>query len=378
MPGGLVIQHMAKSKLFTPVTIPTRRGAGLTLRNRVVLAPMCQYAVTARDGIPVSWQLVHLGSMAHGGFSLIHTEATAICPDGRISDKDAGIWNTEQEHAWTGIVNYIHEHGAKASIQLAHAGAKASTYAWLPEEAANKQIGSIPAEEGGWQTVTSSESELYELAPAEAMSHEQIQLSIQHWAAAAQRADQAGFDAIQIHGAHGYLLHQFLSPLSNQRTDQYGGSYENRTRYLKEVLSAISQVWPEEKVLGIRLSGEDWVPEGWTIADTVRLTCELYELGVRSFDLSSAGIGPFFGPSGPGYQVSLATAVKAALPQDAFVTAVGGITHAVQAEQILVSGQADGVSIGRAALGDPQWANRAAEELGAERANPAHYWRGRW
>lgn len=369
---------MTQSKLFTPVTIPTRRGAGLTLRNRAVLAPMCQYAVDARDGVPVSWQLVHLGSMAHGGFGLLHTEATAIAPEGRISEKDAGIWNLEQETAWAKVVDYVHSHDTKISMQLAHAGAKASTYAWLPAQAERKDVGSLPESAGGWQTLSSSDTDIYELAPAQEMSREDIQLSIQQWAAAAQRADIAGFDAIQIHGAHGYLIHQFLSPLSNQRSDEYGGSYENRTRYLKEVLAAISEVWPEDKVLGIRLSGEDWVPEGWGIAQTVQLTGELYALGVRSFDLSSAGIGRYHGPSGPGYQIPLATAVKQALPQDAFVTAVGGITQPLQAEQILVSGQADGVSIGRAALGDPQWVNRAAGVLGAPRANPPQYWRGRW
>lgn len=350
----------------------------MTLANRVTLAPMCQYAIPARDGVPVTWQLVHLGSMAHGGFALLHTEATAISPEGRISDQDAGIWNTEQEQAWAKVVDYVHQHGTKISIQLAHAGAKASTYPWLPAQNEAKQVGSIPLDEGGWQTITSADSELYQLAPAQEMSTEQIQQSLRSWAAAAQRAHEAGFDAIQIHAAHGYLIHQFLSPLSNSRTDEYGGSYANRTRYLKEVVAAIAEVWPAEKVLAIRLSGEDWVSEGWRIADTVQLAGELYEQGVRAFDISSAGIGAFHGPSGPGYQVPLATAVKEALPDDAFVTAVGGITHPLQAEQIIVTGQADGVSIGRAALGDPQWANRAAEQLGAPRSNPQQYWRGRW
>lgn len=369
---------MAQSKLFTPITIPTRDGQGLELRNRVVLAPMCQYAVDARDGVPTSWQLVHLGSMAHGGFSLIHTEATAVAAEGRISDRDAGLWNNEQERAWAPIVDYVHSHGAKISVQLAHAGAKASTYAWLPGPAKDGKTGSIGEQDGGWQTYTSSPSDLYGLAPSTAMSIEQIQRSVRDWAAAAQRADVAGFDAVQIHAAHGYLIHQFLSPLSNTRTDEYGGSYENRVRYLKQVVQAVAEVWPQEKVLGIRFSGEDWVPQGWGIADTVRLAGELYQMGVRAFDISSAGIGAFHGPSGPGYQVPLAAAVRQGLPQDAFVTAVGAITDPVQAEQVLVTGAADGVSIGRAALGDPQWANRAAHTLQAEPAIPPHYWRGRW
>lgn len=369
---------MPQSKLFSPVTIPTRSGTGLTLRNRVVLPPMCQYAITKTDGVPTSWQLVHLGSMANGGFSLVITEAAAVVPEGRISDRDAGIWNDEQVQAWKDINEYVHSQGAATGIQLAHAGAKASTYGWLKELEEADKLGSISDAEGGWETVTSTPSELYGLKPATQMTEAQIKASVQDWAAAARRADEAGFDLIQIHAAHGYLIHQFLSPLSNKRTDQYGGSWENRTRYLREIVQAVAAVWPENKALGIRFSGEDWVEGGWRIADTVKLAQELYTSGVRAFDLSSAGIGAFHGPTGPGYQVPLAQAVKQALPEDAFVTAVGGITEAQQAEQILVTGQADGVSIGRAALGDPQWPNRAAQALGVPKAHPSHYWRGRW
>ncbi|MGP9783211.1 oxidoreductase [Glutamicibacter sp. AOP12-B1-11] len=369
---------MPLSKLFTPVTIPTRSGAGLMLRNRVVLPPMCQYAVDKTDGVPTDWQLVHLGSMAHGGFSLIVTEASAVVPEGRISDRDAGIWNEEQVQSWARVNEYVHAHGAATAIQLAHAGAKASTYGWLQELEAEQKTGSLAASEGGWDTVTSTPSEIYGLKPASGMTQEQIADSVQAWAAAAERADAAGFDMIQIHAAHGYLIHQFLSPLSNKRTDEYGGSWENRTRYLREIVHAVAARWPENKALGIRFSGDDWVEAGWRIADTIKLAEELYAAGVRAFDLSSAGIGAFHGPSGPGYQVPLAQAVKQALPDDAFVTAVGGITEAHQAEQILVTGQADGVCIGRAALGDPQWPNRAAQVLGASKSHPSHYWRGRW
>ncbi|MFJ2619449.1 NADH:flavin oxidoreductase/NADH oxidase [Glutamicibacter sp. NPDC087344] len=373
-----VIPTMPQSKIFTPVTIPTRAGQGLELRNRTVLPPMCQYSIEQRDGVPTSWQLVHLGSHAQGGFGLVIAEAAAVAPEGRISDLDVGIWNDQQATAWKPITEYIRSQGAAAGIQLAHAGAKASTYGWLKELEAVGKTGSLTAADGGWQTLTSSPSELHSLNPAVALTVEQIADSVTDWAAAAQRADQAGFDFIQIHAAHGYLIHQFLSPLTNKRTDQYGGSWENRTRYLREIVQAILAVWPQDKAVGIRFSGDDWVEGGWRIADTTRMAAELYTLGVRAFDLSSAGIGPFKGPSGPGYQIPLAQAVKGALPEDAFVTAVGGITDAVQAEQILVTHQADGVSIGRAALGDPQWPNRAAQRLGASLAAPAQYWRGRW
>lgn len=369
---------MPQSKLFTPVTIPTKAGKGLQLRNRVVLPPMCQYVIDKQDGVPTTWQLAHLGSMAHGGFSLVIAEATAVAAEGRISDRDAGLWNDQQVAAWKPITEYIRSHGAAAGVQLAHAGVKASTYGWLKELEDQGKVGSLSAEDGGWETFTSSAEDLYGLNPGTEMTAEQIASSVQDWAEAAKRADAAGFDLIQIHAAHGYLIHQFLSPLSNKRTDQYGGNFENRTRYLREIVQAIVKVWPEHKALGIRFSGEDWVEGGWRIADTVKIASELYEYGVRAFDLSSAGIGAFHGPTGPGYQVPLAQAVKQALPADAFVTAVGVITDAVQAEQILVTGQADGVSVGRAALGDPQWPNRAAQQLGAQKSHPPQYWRGRW
>ena len=373
-----VTLHMADSRLFTPVTIPARTGSGLELRNRVVVPPMCQYAVEQRDGVPGQWQQVHLGSLALGGYSMIITEATAISPEGRISDKDTGLWNDEQVQAWKPITSFVKSQGTAIGVQLGHAGAKASTYGAWAELIAEGKDGSIPESEGGWQALTSSPSELYGLKPAAEMSVEQIAASVQDWAEAARRADEAGFDMIQIHAAHGYLIHQFLSPLSNQRTDQYGGSWENRTRYAREVVQAVLAAWPKDKVLGIRFSGEDWVQGGWDIAQTVKLAEEFYELGVTTFDLSSGGLGAFHGPRGAGYQVPLAQAVKNALPEQAFVTAVGSITDAVQAEHVLVSGQADGVSIGRAALGDPQWANRAAKRLGAPLSFPSPYWRGYW
>lgn len=368
------------SKLFTPVTLGAPVGPGLALRNRTILAPMCQYSVTKLDGVPHHWHLTHLGARATGGFGLVFTEATAITAQGRISDQDTGIWNDEQARAWAPIVEFIHSQGASAGIQLAHAGGKASTYPWLPKFIDTNSLGSMDVGAGGWETISASDTEALGLRVPTAMSLDDISVSIDAWAQAATRADTAGFDVVQIHAAHGYLIHQFLSPLSNQRTDEYGGSYENRTRYLREVIKAVRAVWPAHKPLAIRFSGEDWVQGGWRIADTVRFAAEAYELGMTSFDISSAGIGKYHGPSGPGYQVALAAAVKAAVPE-AFVTAVGMITQPEQAEQILVMGAADGVCIGRAALKNPNWPAVAATVLHEPRENTPFaepYWRAHW
>lgn len=368
------------SKLFTPVHLAVPEGPGLTLRNRTVLAPMCQYSVTTLDGVPHAWHLAHLGARAAGGFGLVFTEAAAITAQGRISDQDAGIWNDAQGRAWSPIVDFIHSQGAAAGIQLAHAGGKASTYAWLPQQVAEHKIGSISATDGGWETLGPAETEIFGLTSPWSMTLEQIAASVQDWADAALRADAAGFDVAQIHAAHGYLVHQFLSPLANTRTDAYGGSFENRTRYAREVITAVRAAWPAHKPLAIRFSGDDWVEGGWRIADTVRFAAEAFELGVSAFDLSSAGIGKYHGPSGPGFQVPLAAAVKQAVP-DAFVTAVGMINDPSQAEQVLVTGSADGVSIGRAALKNPNWPAVAASELGASRDDipfAAQYWRAHW
>ncbi|MEE1621853.1 NADH:flavin oxidoreductase/NADH oxidase [Zafaria sp. J156] len=360
----------------------TTDGTGLALRNRAFLAPMCQYSVTARDGVPTDWHLMHLGARAAGGFGLVVAEATAVVPEGRISDLDVGLWNDAQAQAWTRVTDFIHAQGAAAGVQLAHAGGKASTYGWLPDHAAGGRTGSIPPEDGGWETLAPSATDLHGLRPPRELTVEEIRASVRDWAEAARRADRAGFDLVQIHAAHGYLIHQFLSPLSNHRTDAYGGGFENRTRYVREVVEAVRDAWPAHKPLGIRFSGEDWVDGGWRIADTVRLARELRELGVTVFDLSSGGLGPYHGPTGPGYQIALAAAVKEALAgTGSFVTAVGMITSAAQAEQVLVAGQADGVSIARAALNDPHWAAAAAKELGvAPDSNPraAQYWRAAW
>lgn len=377
------------STLFSEAVLSAPSGQ-LALRNRTFLAPMCMYSVDARDGVPTPWHLVHLGARAAGGFGMVIAEATAVVPEGRISPEDLGLWNDEQVAAFRPITDFIRSQGAAAGVQLAHAGAKASTYGNVPHFVSQGLTGSVPAGDGGWVTVAPSGTSVHGLAEPRALSAEEIRESVEAWAAAARRADEAGFDFIQIHAAHGYLIHQFLSPLTNTRVDGYGGSYEGRTRYLREVVAAVRAVWPAEKPLGVRFSGSDWVDGGWTIEETAQLAVELRSLGVTVFDLSSGGIGAYRGPVGPGYQIALADAVKKALvadalargvENDAFVTAVGMITTAQQAEQVLVNGQADGVSIARAALREPNWAALAARELGeAVEKTPSapQYWRAHW
>ncbi len=367
------------STLFSPVTLSTPDGDGLALRNRAVVAPMCQYSVDAEDGVPTDWHLSHLGALAAGGFGLVIAEASAVTPEGRISPRDTGLWNDEQTRAWRRITDLIRANGSVPGIQLAHAGAKASTQPMLP----GLSESTVPEDDGGWPTVSSSVSDAFGLAPARELTGEEIEQLIADWAAAARRADEAGFDVVQIHAAHGYLLHQFLSPLVNTRTDEYGGSYENRTRLVKRIVEAVRDAWPAHKPLAVRFSGTDWTDDGWTLAETVRLAGELRELGATAFDVSSAGIGRYSGPrSAPGYQTALAAAVKAGLEgTDSFVTAVGLITTGVQAEHVLVTGQADGVAVARAALENPHWAAVAARELGVpaeENPRATPLWRGHW
>ena len=362
------------SRLLSPITLPSVDGSGLPLRNATFLAPMCQYSVTKRDGLPTSWQLVHLGARASGGFGLVWTEATAVVPEGRISPEDTGIWSDEHTAAWRPIVDFIHAQGAAAGIQLAHAGGKASAHPAL----ADAERGTVLESEGGWIAEAPSSSDVFGLALPRALTLEQIAALVTAWGEAARRADAAGFDALQIHAAHGYLLHEFLSPRSNQRDDHYGGSFENRIRFALEVVAEVRRNWPDDKPLAIRFSGEDWTPDGWTIAETVELAQRVHKLGVTVFDLSSGGIGAFTGPTGPGYQVTLARAVREALPAEGtFVTAVGQITEAKHAEAILVAGDADGITIGRAALANPNWAVHAAVELGdgQEGLVAPQYWR---
>ena len=339
------------SQLFTPV-----RLRGLEVRNRAWVSPMCQYSSV--DGLPNQWHLVHLGSFARGGAGLVFTEAAAVLPEGRISPQDAGIWNDQQQVAWARIVDFLHGQGARAGIQLAHSGRKGSTL--RPWEGR----GPVADDDGGWQPVAPSALPFPGLHedPRE-LTRDDIADVVRAFAAAAQRSLAAGFDVLEIHAAHGYLLHQFLSPLSNLRSDEYGGSFENQVRLLLDVVDAVRSVVPDETPVLVRVSATDWAEGGWTVDDTVRLAALLREHGVDLVDVSSGGnVARAAIPVGPGYQVDFANRIRAeaGIPTGA----VGMITEPKQAEEILTSGSADVVLLARAVLRDPHWALRAAHELG--------------
>jgi 2,4-dienoyl-CoA reductase-like NADH-dependent reductase (Old Yellow Enzyme family) len=354
--------------LFDPLTL-----RGVTIPNRLFLSPMCQYMCEARDGVPTDWHLVHLGARAAGGFGLLVAEATAVVPEGRISPEDCGLWNDAQRDAWARIVAFCHEQGALMGVQLAHAGRKASTYKGHP----GRHEGSVPPSEGGWTPVAPSAVAFPGLATPTELTPDEIAGVVGAFAAAAVRADQAGFDVVEIHGAHGYLLNEFLSPLSNRRADGYGGDFAGRVRLLLEVVDAVREVWPESKPLFVRLSASEWVDDGWTPDDTVRLSGLLVEHGVDLVDVSSGGNILARIPLAPGYQVPFARAVRAAGVPTA---AVGLITEPAQAQAILDDGSADAIMLGRVALREPAWPARAAAELGdPELARyPDAYARGRW
>jgi 2,4-dienoyl-CoA reductase-like NADH-dependent reductase (Old Yellow Enzyme family) len=337
------------SELFTPITL--RRT---TVRNRVWVAPMCQYS--AVDGVPNDWHLVHLGSFARGGAGLVLTEATAVVPEGRISPEDTGLWNDEQQQAWARIVAFVHGQGATAGIQLAHAGRKASTFSPFTGR------GSVPEEDGGWETVGPSAAAFPGYRAPRQLTEQEIGDVVAAFAASARRALAAGFDVLEIHAAHGYLLHEFLSPLSNTRDDRYGGSFENRVRLLLEVVAAVRAAVPEDTPLLVRVSATDWVEGGWDDDQTVRLAGLLREAGVDLVDTSTGGNAPADIPLGPGYQVRFARRVRqeAGIPSGA----VGLITEAKQAEEVVADGSADVVLLARALLRDPHWPLRAAHELG--------------
>ncbi len=335
--------------LFSPVQL-----RGTTVRNRVWVAPMCQYS--AVDGVPNDWHLVHLGSFARGGAGLVLTEATAVSPEGRISSADTGIWNDEQREAWARIVDFLHGQGATAGMQLAHAGRKASTRP--PFEGR----GSVPVDEGGWETVGPSAVAFPGLATPRELTVGEIDQVVEDFALAAGRALSAGFDVLEIHSAHGYLLHQFLSPLSNQRDDEYGGSFDNRVRLLLRVVDAVRSAVPTSTPVLVRVSATDWVEGGWTPDDSVALARLLRDAQVDLVDVSSGGNALADIPVEPGYQVPFARRIRqeAAIPTGA----VGLVTEAKQAEELLADGAADVVLLARAMLRDPHWALRAAHELG--------------
>ncbi|WP_298455681.1 NADH:flavin oxidoreductase/NADH oxidase [uncultured Cellulomonas sp.] len=355
------------SRLFSPLTL-----RGTTFANRVWLAPMCQYS--AADGVPDDWHLVHLASRAAGGFGLVIAEATAVVPEGRITPQDTGLWNDTQVVAWRRVTDSVHANGSSAGIQLAHAGRKASTFRpWSPIQ------GSVPTADGGWPTVAPSATAFPGYDAPVAMTAEQVRQVPRDFAAAARRAREAGFDVVEVHAAHGYLLHQFLSPLSNERTDEYGGSLENRARLLVETVDAVRGTWPEDRPLLVRVSATDWVEGGLTVEEVTQVAKDLAGHGVDLVDVSTGGNAHASIPVGPGYQVPAARAVRegSGLP----VAAVGLIESPQQAESILVDGAADVVLLGRAALREPYWPLRAAHELRVPAADagwPVQYERGSW
>jgi len=334
---------------------------GVTLRNRVGVSPMCEYS--SEDGMPSDWHLVHLGSRAAGGAGLVLTEATAVEPRGRISPQDAGIWSDAHAEAWARVTRFITSQGAVAGVQLAHAGRKASTYRPWEEE---RRHAGVSDAEGGWEPVGPSAlafADGYrvpkELTPGE------IAGIVQAFADSARRSDAAGFDWLELHGAHGYLLHEFLSPLSNTRTDEYGGGFENRIRFAVETTRAVRAVWPERKPLTVRFSCTDWVEGGWTLEETVDLSRRLKGEGVDLIDCSTGGAVPHARiPVGAGYQVPFAETVR----REAGIAtaAVGMITAPAQADEIIRNERADLVLLARASLRDPYWPLHAARELGQE------------
>ena len=336
----------------------------LEIANRVWVSPMCQYSAT--NGFIGEWHRIHLGSFAAGGAGLIFVEATGVVPEGRISIGCPGIWSIEQAGAFTPIIDFAHSMGAAIGIQLAHAGRKASTM--LPWD--DHLLAEVT--EGGWQSVSASPIPHQGMQTPHALTVVEIADLTEKFAAAALRAVQVGFDVIEIHAAHGYLFHQFLSPFSNMRVDEYGGDFEGRTRFLIQVAQRVREVIPEGVPLFVRISATDWTDGGWNIDESILLSRALKQVGVDLIDVSSGGlVHNAVVPVGPGYQVPLAAAIRT--EADILTSAVGLITEAHQAEEIVASGSADAVMLAREMLRNPHWPLNAAEELGIKGAWPLPY-----
>lgn len=368
-PGGKIATRTSpprRERLFYAMVIPATGPRlfeaftvrSVTLRNRVGVSPMCQYS--SEDGLPSDWHLVHLGARAIGGAGLVIAEATAVEADGRISPADAGLWNDGQIEPLRRITDFLKQHGAVPGIQLAHAGRKASSA--VPWQGGHH----LGADEGGWETIAPSAiafgGRLTKVPRA--MDKSEIERVTRSFAASAARAKEAGYQWLELHAAHGYLISEFLSPLSNHRDDEYGGSFENRTRFLLETVQAVRQVWPEKYPLAVRLSCSDWFPGGWDIGDSVELSRRLRDEAVDLIDCSSGGtVHEQQIPVGPGYQVPFAEAIR----REAGIAtaAVGLITDPRQAEEIVASGKADMVLMAREMLRDPNWPLRASRLLGA-------------
>ena len=352
------------SRLFSPVQL-----AGVTFPNRVFVSPMCQYS--SEDGFSNDWHLVHLGSRAVGGAGLVMTEAAAVLAEGRITPQDLGLWKDEHIPGLKRIVEFLHGQGARAGVQLAHAGRKASmARPWEPEQR------SLTPSEGGWKNVMAPSAIPFaeNYAQPSALDVAGIQTITRAFTRATERALEAGFDLVELHAAHGYLLHEFLSPLSNRRSDPYGGSFENRIRLVVEVVDAMRAVWPAELPLLVRISATDWAEGGWDIEQSVALAKVLKDHKVDLIDVSSGGLTPQqVIPLGPGYQTPFAERIRreAQIPTGT----VGMITDAAQAEHILRTGQADVVLLARELLREPYWPLQAARELGDITSWPAQYLR---
>lgn len=352
------------AELFTPLQIKS-----ITLKNRLVVSPMCQYS--SLDGFSGEWHLVHLGSRAIGGAALVFTEATAVTPEGRISPSDLGIWKDEHIENLKRITTFIESHGAVPGIQLAHAGRKSS------QETPWKGSTSIPIAEGGWETLAPSAIPFREGDPVpKELTKDEIKELVQKFKEAAERAFKSGFKVLELHGAHGYLIHEFLSPISNTRKDNYGGSFENRTRFLKEIIKAVRKVWPTELPLFVRLSATEYAEGGWTEKDSIALAKIMKELDVDLLDCSTGGnVHGLRIDIKPMYQTQFAESIK---KESGIKTgAVGLITTAKEAESIILEGKADLVFMAREFLRDPYFPLRAAQELSVDIDWPDQYVRAK-
>jgi 2,4-dienoyl-CoA reductase-like NADH-dependent reductase (Old Yellow Enzyme family) len=339
----------------------------VTLRNRIVVSPMCEYS--SEDGFANDWHLVHLGSRAVGGAGLVITEACAVTPEGRISPSDLGIWKDAHVEPLARITRFLNQQGSHAGVQLAHSGRKGST------EVPWKGIAAVPPADGGWTPVAPSAIKFADTyADPVALDEAGIRSIVASFAAAAERAVHAGFRVIELHGAHGYLMHEFLSPISNKRTDSYGGSFENRTRIVREVVTAVRKVWPEKNPLFLRISATDWAEGGWDVEQSIALAEQVGPLGVDLIDCSTGGnLAKADIPVGPGYQVPFSEKIRARTGMR--TGAVGMITSPTQAEQIVALGQADLVILAREMLRDPYWPLHAAAHFGVKASWPEQYLR---
>lgn len=359
------------ANLFEPLTL-----RDTTLSNRVMVSPMCQYSCESRDGVATDWHFVHLGSRAIGGAGVVMTEATAVEPRGRITPQDLGVWDTEHADALAPIAAFVREQGGTPAIQLAHAGRKASKR--------RPWDGSTPLdpEDEGWEVIAPSNTPWPyegEAPPTRGMTQNDIETVIDAFENAARNALAAGFEIAEVHAAHGYLLHEFLSSVTNRRTDDYGGSFENRTRLLREVVSAVRSVWPDDQPVFVRISATDWLPDrdAWTLEESIRLADHLAANGADLIDVSGGGIHPDqqLPETGPGYQTAYAERIGAETSEEIAVGAVGGITTPEHADALVRTGQADLAIIGREHLRDPQFTLNAASELDATGITPPPQYR---